>query len=322
MRAIRVSEYGGPEVMSIDDIPLPEPGPEEALVRVRAAGVNFIDVYHRTGRYPGALPFTPGMEACGVVEAAGTNVTELKPGDRVAYASQLGSYAEYAVVPAAKLVPVPEGVDDPSAAAAMLQGMTAHYLSHSTYPIRRGDTVLIHAAAGGVGLLLVQVAHKLGARVLGTVSTEAKATLARNAGADEVILYTEQDFEAEVRRLTDGEGVEVVYDSVGKDTFTRSLNCLKRRGYLVLFGASSGPVAPFDPLVLSAKGSLFLTRPTLFDYVRDRSSLLERAGTVLGWVASGDLRLRIDRSYPLADAATAHRDLEARATTGKLLLVP
>jgi NADPH2:quinone reductase len=322
MRAIRIEEFGGPEVMRLEEVPDRHPAPGEALVRVRAAGVNFIDVYHRTGRYPNPLPFTPGSEAAGVVEEVGERVTEVHEGQRVAFAGQLGAYAEHITVPAAKLVPVPDGIGDEGAAAAMLQGMTAHYLSHSTYPIKSGDTVLVHAAAGGVGLLLVQMAHRLGARVIGTVSTEAKAELARGAGADEVIRYTEQDFEEEVRRLTGGSGVEAVYDSVGKTTFAKSLNCLKPRGYMVLFGGSSGPVEPFDPIVLSAKGSLFLTRPTLHHYTPDRASLLERASAVLGWVADGSLELRIERTYPLAEAQQAHRDLESRATTGKLLLVP
>jgi NADPH:quinone reductase len=320
MKAIRVSEYGGPEVLKLEEIPTPEPGSGEALVRVRAAGVNFIDVYQRTGRYPLTLPFTPGNEAAGTVEAVGDGVDEVRPGDRVAFAMQIGAYAEAVAVPAWKLVPLPEGVDERQAAAAMLQGMTAHYLTHATYRIREGDTVLVHAAAGGVGLLLCQMAHRLGAKVIGTVSTEEKAELARGAGADEVILYTETDFEDEVRRMTDGTGVDAVYDSVGKTTFDKGLNCLKPRGTMALFGASSGAVPPFDPLVLSTKGSLFLTRPTLAHYALGRAEMLSRAHDVLGWIASGELNLRIERTYPLADAATAHRDLESRATSGKLVL--
>jgi NADPH2:quinone reductase len=320
VRAIRISEYGGPEVLKLDEVPAPGAGAGEALVRVRAAGVNFIDVYQRTGRYPLSLPFTPGNEAAGTVEAVGEGVDEVRVGDRVAFAMQLGAYAELVALPAWKLVALPEGVDERQAAAAMLQGMTAHYLTHATYPIRRGDTVLVHAAAGGVGLLLCQMAHRLGARVIGTVSTEEKARLAREAGADEVIRYTEADFEEEVRRITDGAGVEAVYDSVGKTTFDKGLNCLKPRGTMALFGASSGAVPPFDPLVLSTKGSLYVTRPTLAHYARDRAELLSRAGDVLGWVAAGELSIRVERTYPLAEAAAAHRDLESRATSGKLLL--
>ncbi|MBC7920464.1 MAG: quinone oxidoreductase [Ferruginibacter sp.] len=322
MKAIYLTQYGGPDVLHYQDRPVPEPRAGEALVKIRASGVNFIDVYQRTGRYPGALPFILGMEAAGVVEAVGPDVTEVRPGDRVAYATHPGSYAAYAVVPAAKLVPVPAEVDDRSAAAAMLQGMTAHYLSHSTYPIQAGDTVLVHAGAGGVGLLLTQMAHRLRARVITTVSTEEKAALSRQAGADEVILYTQTDFEAEVKRLTDGKGVHVVYDSVGKTTFDQGLNCLRPRGYMVLYGGASGPVAPFDPMQLNAKGSLFVTRPALGHHVLDRAELLQRASAVLGWIAEGRLKLRIEHVYPLAEAGQAHRDLEARATTGKLLLLP
>lgn len=301
------------------DVPQPKAG--EALVRIKAVGVNFIDVYHRTGRYPGNLPFTPGMEGAGVVEAVGPEVTEVKPGDRVAYAMQPGSYGEYTIVPAAKLVPVPGNVDDQAAAAVMLQGLTAHYLSYSTYPVRNGDTVLVHAGAGGVGLLLTQMAKKLGAQVITTVSAEEKAELSRQAGADHVILYTQADFTAEVKKITQGKGVQAVYDSVGKTTFEGSLNCLRPRGYLVLFGASSGPVPPQDPMVL-IKGSFFLTRPTLAHYALDRQELLSRAGDLFRWLEDGSLHLRIEHKYPLSDAAQAHRDLEARATTGKLLLLP
>ncbi|HKY04804.1 MAG TPA: quinone oxidoreductase [Blastocatellia bacterium] len=322
MHAIRVHQHGGPEVLSYEEIATPEPGAGEVLVKIKAIGVNYVDVYHREGRYPTKLPFTAGQEAAGTVEAVGEGVADLKPGDRVAYSSVIGSYAEYASVPAAKLVPVPAGVDDRSAAAALLQGMTAHYLSHTTYPIRAGDNVLIHAAAGGVGLLLTQMAHNLGARIIATVSTEEKARLAREAGADDVIIYTETDFETETRRLTGGRGVEAVYDAVGKTTFEKSLNSLKPLGYMVLYGAASGPVPPFDPLLLTAKGSLFLTRPSLAHYTPDHESLLARAADVLGQVESGKLRLRIEHTYELEDAAKAHRDLESRATTGKLLLLP
>ena len=322
MKAIQVSAYGGPEVLAYGDVAVPQPKAGEALVRIGAIGVNFIDVYHRTGRYPGNPPFTPGMEAAGVVEAVGPDVTDPKPGDRVAYAMTLGSYGEYAVVSAAKLVPVPDGVNDQQAAAIMLQGMTAHYLARSTYPIRPGDTVLVHAGAGGVGLLLTQIAKHAGGRVITTVSTEEKAALSREAGADHVILYTETDFEAEVKRITEGKGVHAVYDGVGKTTFDKSLNCLRPRGCMALFGASSGPVPPLDPLVLSGKGSLFLTRPTLAHYALDRQELRWRSSDLFGWLAGGSLTLRIEHTYPLADAARAHRDLEGRATTGKLLLLP
>jgi len=273
MKAIRVHHYGGPEVLSYEDIPLPEPGPGEARVNIEAVGVNYIDTYHRTGLYPGVLPLTLGVEGAGVVAAVGPDVSDLRVGDRVAYALTQGSYAESAVVPAWKLVTLPAAIDFHLAAAAILQGMTAHYLTHSTYPLKPGDTALIHAAAGGMGLLLVQMAKQRGARVIGTVSTEEKAALARAVGADEIILYTHSDFEAEVKRLTDGQGVNVVYDSVGRTTFAKSLNCLKPRGYLVSFGQSSGPTPPFDPLLLSAKGSLFLTRPTLTNYTATRAEL-------------------------------------------------
>jgi NADPH2:quinone reductase len=292
------------------------------LVRVEAIGINFIDVYKRSGQYSGSLPFVPGEEAAGVVEAIGPDVEGVRVGDRVAYAFVQGAYAEYIVAPAARLVPVPPGLDSRQAAAAMLQGMTAHYLTHSTYPVQQGDSVLVHAAAGGAGLLVVQMAKRRGARVFGTVSTGAKAELAREAGADEVILYTQSDFEAEVKRLTDGRGLHAVYDSVGKTTFDKSLNCLRPRGYLVLFGQSSGAVDPLNPQTLNAKGSLFLTRPTLGHYIATREELLWRAGDVLGWIAAGELKLRIDSEFPLAQAADAHRRLESRATSGKLLLIP
>jgi len=322
MRAIRVHDYGGPEVLRLEDLPVPEPGPGEARVKIAAAGVNFIDIYHRSGQYKGVLPMTPGMEAAGVVDAVGPDVSDVQVGDRVVYAMRQGAYAEYAIVPATMLAPVPEGIDLHQAAAVMLQGMTAHYLTHSTYPLRPGDVALIHAAAGGVGLLLVQIAKRCGARVIGTVSTEEKAKLARDAGADDIILYTQEDFSAAVRRLTDGAGVHVVYDSVGKTTFEGSLNCLRPRGYMVLFGQSSGAVPPFDPQVLNAKGSLFLTRPSLGHYLLTRDELLWRAGDLFAWMAAGELKVRIDATYPLEQAAEAHRALASRATSGKLLLLP
>jgi len=320
MKAIRVHAVGGPEALLYEEAPVPTPGPGEALLRLSAAGVNFIDVYHRTGLYPLPLPFTPGNEGAGVVEKVGAEVKDVKPGDRVAYAMTAGSYAELAVAPAWRLVPIPEGVSFEAAAAAMLQGMTAHYLSHSTFPLAPGHQALVHAAAGGVGLLLVQMAKRRGARVLGTVSTEAKAEAARRAGADVVILYTEEDFEAAVRRETDGRGLDVVYDSVGKTTFDKSLRCLKPRGMLVLFGQSSGPVAPVDPGELAKRGSLFLTRPTLAHYTLDRAETLARAGDVLSWMETGELDVAIDRVLPLSQAAEAHRLLESRLTSGKLVL--
>ncbi|HEX2928710.1 MAG TPA: quinone oxidoreductase [Candidatus Binatia bacterium] len=322
MKAVRVHKHGGADALVIDDIPIPEPKPGETRVKIEASGLNFIDIYHRTGLYPLQTPFTLGVEGAGVVDAVGDGVTEVKKGDRVAYAMIPGSYADYAIVPAARLAPVPANVDAKAAAALMLQGMTAHYLTHSTYALKRGDTALIHAAAGGVGLLLTQVAKMLGARVIGTVSTEAKAQLARQAGVDDVILYTQQDFLAEVKKLTDGGGVEVVYDSVGATTFDKSLECLRPRGYLVLFGQSSGPVPPFDPGKLAAKGSLFLTRPTLAHYALTRAELLQRSGDLFNWIAAGKVKLRIDKTLPLTEAAEAHRLLEGRKTTGKLVLIP
>ncbi len=322
MKAIRIHQTGGPEALRLEEIPIPTPGPQEALVRIAAIGVNFVEVYNRLGLYKVPLPFTLGTEASGVVEAVGAQVTEARPGDRVAYALALGAYAEYAAVPAWKLVQLPDQVSFESAAAAMVQGMTAHYLAHSTYALKAGETCLVHAAAGGVGLLLAQMAKRLGARVIGTVSTEEKARLAREAGADEVILYTQQDFAAEVKRLTNGRGVEVVYDSVGKTTYEKSMSCLAPRGYLVLFGQSSGAVPPIDPLVLSAKGSLYLTRAALANYTATREELLLRANDLFNWIASGALKLRIHRMLPLAEAAEAHRLLESRATSGKILLRP
>jgi NADPH:quinone reductase len=322
MKAIQVKQTGGPEQMQLVDVPKPQPGPKEALVKIAASGVNFIDIYFRMGLYKADLPVTLGNEAAGVVEAVGAEVTEVRPGDRVAYAMARGSYAEYAVLPAWQLVKVPDHMDLKSAAAAMLQGMTAHYLTHSTFPLQPGQTCLVHAAAGGAGRLIVQMAKMRGARVLGTTSTEAKAELARQAGIDEVIFYTKQDFEVEVKRLTGGQGVDVVYDSVGAPTYMQGLNCLRPRGMMVLFGQSGGKVPPLDPTILNTKGSLFLTRPSLGNYCATREELLWRAGDVLQWVASGKVKLAIERIYPLAQAAQAHRDLESRATAGKLLLVP
>jgi NADPH:quinone reductase len=322
MKAIRVQSCGNAEVLKLEEIAQPEPNAGQALVKLQYIGVNYIDIYHRTGLYRQPLPFTPGMEAAGIVESVGAGVTEVKPGDRVAYAMSIGAYAEFAVVPAWQLVKLPEKITSASAAAAMLQGMTAHYLTHSTYSIQPGDSVLVHAAAGGAGLLIVQMAERRGARVIGTVSTKAKAELARERGADEIILYTEADFETEVRRLTEGKGVQVVYDSVGKTTFEKSLNCLRSRGMLVLFGQASGPVGPIDPAILASKGSLFLTRPSLGHYTETREELLLRARSVLEWVASGELKLHVETTLPLAEAVEAHRQLEARMTTGKLLLVP
>ena len=320
MKTILVKQPGGPEKMELVEVPKPAPGPKQALVRIRAAGVNFIDVYFRTAFYKADIPITLGNEGAGTVEAVGPEVTEVAVGDRVAYAMQRGSYAEYALVNAVHLVKLPDGIDFDTGAAAMLQGMTAHYLTHSTFPLKSGDTCLVHAAAGGAGGLIVQMAKIRGARVFGTVSTEEKARVAREHGVDEAILYTSQDFEAETKRLTGGKGVDVVYDSVGKTTFDKSLNCLRPRGTLALFGQSSGGVPPFDPTILNGKGSLFLTRPSLGHYLLTREELLWRAGDVLGWLANGKLKLRIDRKYPLAEAAQAHRDLESRKTAGKLLL--
>jgi NADPH2:quinone reductase len=322
MKAIQVKQPGGPEAMELVELPVPQPKANEAVVKLAASGVNFIDVYNREGRYKVALPFVLGQEGAGVVTAAGADAKPVKVGDRVAWTSVLGSYAEYAAVPADRLVPIPAGVSDQQAAAAMLQGMTAHYLVHDTYPLKRGETVLVHAAAGGVGLLLVQMAHQIGARVIGTVSTEEKGKLARAAGADEIIFYTQVDFEGETKRLTGGKGVDVVYDSVGKTTFDKGLNILRPRGMMVLYGGSSGPVPPFDLIALSTKGSLFVTRPTLGAYIATREELMARSGAVFGMIQAGKLKLRIEYTYPLAEAQRAHRDLEARKTTGKLLLIP
>lgn len=323
MKAIRIHEFGGPEVLSYDEVEVPEPGPGQARVRLAASGVNFIDVYQRTGLYPGDLPRPLGLEGAGEVEAVGEGVEEVSVGDYVAFASAPGSYAEYVVAPAETLVPFNVTlVEARVAAAVMLQGMTAHYLTHSTFPLQEGQTALVHAAAGGVGLLLVQIAKMRGARVIGTAGTEEKAKLAREAGADEVILYTEQDFARETDRITGGEGVHVVYDSVGKDTFDSSLDVLRPRGYMVLFGASSGPVPPLDPQVLNQKGGLFLTRPSLAQYIADREELLGRAESLFSWIGQNNLAVRIGGTYSLEDAGQAHRDLEGRKTTGKLLLIP
>jgi NADPH:quinone reductase len=322
MKAIQIHETGGPEVLKLADLPIPQPGPGQVLIRVEAIGVNFIEVYFRKGTYKAALPLTPGSEAAGTVEELGPGVTGFAAGDAVASTSVLGSYAEYALVPAAQLVKMPDGLSMEQAAAAMLQGMTAHYLAYSTFPLKKGDTCLVHAGAGGVGLLLTQMAARIGAHVITTVSTNEKAELSREAGASEVILYTEQDFVTEVKRITNGKGVDVVYDSVGKTTFDGSLNCLHPRGMLALFGGSSGPVPPFDLIQLSGKGSLFVTRPTLWHYIATRAELEWRAGDVLGWAANGELKLRTEFVYDLADVAQAQSDLEARKTTGKILLEP
>jgi NADPH2:quinone reductase len=323
MKAIRVLELGGPEVLKLEEIPDPKPGPGEAVVRVEAAGINFIDVYHRTGLYKvAALPFTLGQEGAGTVESVGEGVSEVATGDRVAWTNVPGSYAEKVLVPVAKLVPLPAGVSSRQGAAAMLQGMTAHYLACSTYPLKAGDTCLVHAAAGGVGLLLCQIAKLRGARVLGTTSNEEKAALAREAGADEVILYTEKDFAVEAKRLTGGKGVQVIYDSVGQTTFLKGLDCLAPRGMMVTFGQSSGSVPAFEPSILNAKGSLYVTRPSLGHYIATREELLARAGDVLGWIRDGKLTLRAEHDYPLAQAADAQRALEGRKTTGKVLLIP
>jgi NADPH2:quinone reductase len=322
MKAVRIHTSGGPEVMRYEDAPEPTPKAGEAVVKVEAAGLNYIDVYFRSGQYKGEFPLTLGMEAGGTVTSVGPNVTDVKVGDRVAYTGVPGAYAQSAVVPAARLVTLPQGITAKQGAAAMLQGMTAHYLACATYPLKPGDTCLVHAAAGGVGLLLCQIAKMRGARVIGTVSTEEKAKLAREAGAADVILYTQQDFEAEVKRLTDGKGVNVVYDSVGKTTFDKGFNCLRPRGLMALYGQSSGPTGPFDLQILNAKGSLFVTRPSLNHHVATREDLVQRSGEVLGWIRDGKLKLRMETDFPLKDAAEAHRALEGRKTTGKVLLIP
>jgi len=320
MKAIQVQKTGGPEALTLVDLPVPKPKANEAVVKITTSGINFIDVYFREGRYSAALPFVDGQEAAGTVTEVGSDVTSVKVGDRVAYTGAIGSYAEYAAVPADRLVHVPDKVTDQQAAAAMLQGMTAHYLLNSTYPLKKGETALIHAAAGGVGLLLVQMAKNIGARVIATVGTEEKAKLAREAGADEVILYTQQDFEAETKRLTENKGVHVVYDGVGKSTFEKGLNVLRPRGYMVLFGGASGAVAPFDPIALSQKGSLFLTRPSLFHYIATRQELEQRSSDIFNLIVAGKLKLRVGHVYRLEEVQQAHRDLEGRKTTGKILL--
>lgn len=322
MKTIQVTKHGGPEVLALVDVPAPKPKPNEVVVKVAAAGVNFVDVYFREGRYPGQPPFTLGQEAAGAVSELGSEVKTWKVGDLVAYVGTLGSYAEYTTVAADRLVRVPGGITDQQAAAAMLQGMTAHYLVYSTYPLQKGETALVHAAAGGMGLLLVQMAKNLGARVIGTTSTQEKARLAREAGADDVILYTQNDFEQETKRLTDGKGVHVIYDGVGKTTFEKGLNVLRPRGYMVLYGGASGAVPPVDPVILMQKGSLFLTRPTLANYIATREELEQRSSDVFRWILSGKLKLRIGQTYPFRDVAQAHRDLESRKSTGKLLLIP
>lgn len=322
MKAVRIHEYGGPVVLRYEEVPLPEPQRGEARVRIEAIGLNFLDVYYRSGLYRATLPLIPGSEAAGVVDAAGPEVDEVSVGDRVAYAMSLGAYAEYAVVPAARLVRVPGAIDARTAAAVMVGGLTAHYLAHSTYPLKRGETVLVHAAGGATGQLLVQVCKRLGATVFGTVSNEEKARLAREAGADAVIRYVEEDFVEAVRRLTGGRGVDVVYDSVGKTTAERSLDCLRPRGYLVLFGNTSGPPPAVEPLTLMAKGSLYLTRPNLAHYIATRQELLERAAAVFDWILRSELRIRIAETFPLAQAADAHRKLEGRLLLGKGLLIP
>ena len=322
MKAVRIHTQGGPEVMRLEDVPEPAPKAGEAVVKLDASGINFMDVYQRTGLYKLALPVTLGVEGGGTVSAVGAGVTDVKVGDRVAYTGVPGAYAQYAAVPAARLVILPPGLSTKQGATMMLQGMTAHYLACSTYPLKAGDTCLVHAAAGGVGLLLCQIAKMRGARVIGTVSTPEKAKLAREAGADEVILYATQDFEAEVKRLTGGKGVQVVYDSVGKTTFDKGFNCLVPRGLMALYGQSSGPIGAFDPQTLNAKGSLFLTRPSLNHHIITRDELLQRAGEIAGWVRDGKLKLRLEFEFPLKDAAEAHRALEGRKTTGKVLLIP
>jgi NADPH:quinone reductase len=322
MKAIEVKQVGGPEAMQVAELPTPEPKANEAVVKLAASGVNFVDVYYREGRYKAPIPLVLGQEGAGVVTAVGADVNTVKLGDRVAWTGVQGSYAEYAAIPADRLVPIPKGVSDEQAASVMLQGMTAHYLSHNTYPLKQGETALVHAAAGGVGLLLTQMAHNIGARVIATVSTEEKAELARGAGAHDVILYTKSDFEMETKRLTGGKGVDVVYDSVGKTTFEKGLNVLRPRGMMVLFGGSSGAVPPFDLIALSQKGSLYVTRPSLVHYISTREELVARSSAVFGMISTGRLNLRIEHTYPLAEAQRAHRDLEGRKTTGKLLLIP
>jgi NADPH:quinone reductase len=322
MKAIQVNKTGGPDVLTVVDLPVPQPKENEVVVKVAASGVNFIDIYQREGRYKIPLPFILGQEGAGTVSAVGADVKEVRVGDRVAWTGIMGSYAEYVAVPADRAVTIPQGINEQQAAAAMLQGMTAHYLSHDTYHLKKGDTALVHAAAGGVGLLLVQMAHNIGARVIGTVSTEEKARLAKEAGADEIIIYTQVDFESETKRLTANNGVQAVYDSVGKTTFDKGLNLLAPRGIMVLYGGSSGAVPLFELTTLSQKGSLYITRPTLANYIASRAELVSRSSAVFGMISSGNLKLRIQYTYPLAEVLRAHRDLESRKTTGKLLLIP
>jgi NADPH:quinone reductase len=322
MKAIRVHTPGGPDALKYEDVPDPRPGTGQAVVKLGACGVNYVDVYFRTGQYKAALPLTVGLEGAGTVTAVGPGVSDVKVGDRVAWTGVPGSYAQMTVVPADRLVKLPDGLSFTDGAAAMLQGMTAHYLVTSTYPLKSGDVCLVHAAAGGVGLLLCQMAKMRGATVIGTVSTDAKAALARSAGADHVILYTKQDFEAETKRITGGAGVHVVYDGVGASTFDKGFNCLRTRGLMALFGQASGPVPPLDLQVLNARGSLFLTRPSLAHHIGSREELVQRAGDVLGWIRDGKLHLRLEHQFPLAEAAAAHRALEGRQTTGKILLMP
>ena len=322
MKAIRIHQFGGPDVLQYEDVPDPTPKAGEALIKIDAAGVNFIDTYQRSGLYKVPLPVTLGQEGGGTVTAVGPGVNVVKAGDKVAWTGILGSYAQSHAVPADRLIALPAGVTSKQGAAIMLQGMTAHYLACSTFPLKSGDTCLVHAGAGGVGLLLTQIAKIRGARVITTVSTDEKAKLSRDAGADHVVMYTSQDFEEEVKKITGGKGVPVVYDSVGQTTFAKSLNCLAPRGMLVLFGQSSGPVPPFDPQVLAQKGSLFLTRPTLVNYIATREELQQRSSEIFGWIAAGKLRLRMEFEFPLKDAAKAHQALEGRKTTGKVLLIP
>ena len=322
MKAIRVHQFGAADVMRYEDVPLPEPKPNEVRIRLAATGLNFIDIYQRSGAYKISTPFILGLEGAGVVDAVGAEVTTLKVGDRVAYPQQSSSYAEFVTIPADRTVPIPDTIDFNTAVAVMLQGMTAHYLATSTFPIQPGDKALVHAAAGGVGQLLVQMAKLRGGWVVGTVSTEEKAQIAKEAGVDEIIRYTEQDFEAEVKRLTEGRGVDVVYDSVGKTTFDKSLNSLRPRGYMVLYGQSSGAVGPFDPQILNQRGSLYLTRPSLAPYIATRTELLGRAEEIFGWISAGKLKVTIDKTFPLSQAADAHRYMEERKSKGKILLIP
>ena len=322
MKAIRIHAPGGPEALTLDDVPEPTPGAGQAAVKLAAAGVNYIDVYFRTGTYKAPLPLTLGLEGAGSVTAVGAGVTDVKAGDTVAWTGVPGSYAQMNVVPADRLVKLPAGVGPKDGAAAMLQGLTAHYLVRSSYPLKKGDTCLVHAAAGGMGLLLCQMGKMLGATVIGTVSTEEKAALAKGAGAEHVILYSQQDFEPEVKRITGGRGVDVVYDGVGATTFDKSMSCLRPRGYMILFGAASGPVPPLDLQVLNVRGSIFLQRPSLNHHIAARAELLQRSGEVLGWIKDGKIKLRIEHQFPLAQAAEAHKALEGRKTTGKILLIP